>query len=41
VINRVFSNDDLATTLLRGHALGIAGKLAALNRALWRHAAGV
>ena len=41
VINRVFSNDDLATTLLRGHALGIAGKLAPLNRALWRHAAGV
>ncbi len=40
-INRVFSNDDLATTLLRGHALGIAGKLAPLNRALWRHAAGV
>ena len=40
-INRVFSNDDLATTLLRGHALGFAGKLAPLNRALWRHAAGV
>ena len=40
-INRVFSNDDLATTLLRGHALGIAGKLAPLSRALWRHAARV
>jgi 3-demethoxyubiquinol 3-hydroxylase len=40
-INRVFSNDDLAATLLRGHALGLAGKLAPLNRALWRHAAGV
>jgi 3-demethoxyubiquinol 3-hydroxylase len=40
-INRVFSNDDLASTLLRGHALGFAGKLAPLNRALWRHAAGV
>lgn len=40
-INRVFSNDDLATTLLRGPALGLAGKLAPLNRALWRHAAGV
>jgi len=40
-INRVFSNDDLATTLLRGHALGLAGKIAPLNRALWRHAAGV
>lgn len=40
-INRVFSNDDVATTLLRGHALGLAGKIAPLNRALWRHAAGV
>lgn len=40
-INRVFSNDHLATTLLRGHALGLAGKIAPLNRALWRHAAGV
>ncbi|MCC7248141.1 MAG: FAD-dependent oxidoreductase [Lysobacter sp.] len=40
-INRVFSNDDLAATLLRGRALGLAGKLAPLNRALWRHAAGV
>lgn len=41
LINRVFSNDALAPTLLRGHALGLAGKLAPLNRALWRHAAGV
>jgi 3-demethoxyubiquinol 3-hydroxylase len=40
-INRLFSNDDLAATLLRGPALGLAGKLAPLNRALWRHAAGV
>lgn len=40
-INRLFSNDDVATTLLRGPALGLAGKLAPLNRALWRHAAGV
>ncbi len=40
-INRVFSNDGLASTLLRGHALGLAGKLAPLNRALWRHAAGM
>jgi 2-octaprenyl-3-methyl-6-methoxy-1,4-benzoquinol hydroxylase len=40
-INRVFSNDGLASTLFRGHALGLAGKLAPLNRALWRHAAGV
>lgn len=40
-INRMFSNDDVATTLLRGPALGLVGKLAPLNRALWRHAAGV
>lgn len=40
-INRIFSNDDVATTLLRGPALGLAGKLAPLSRALWRHAAGV
>jgi 3-demethoxyubiquinol 3-hydroxylase len=40
-INRLFSNDGLAATLLRGHALGLAGKLAPLNRALWRHAAGL
>jgi 3-demethoxyubiquinol 3-hydroxylase len=40
-INRIFSNDDLAATLLRGHALGLAGKFAPLNHALWRHAAGV
>lgn len=40
-INRAFSNDHLLATLLRGHALGLAGKIAPLNRALWRHAAGV
>ena len=40
-INRMFSNDDVVTTLLRGPALGLVGKLAPLNRALWRHAAGV
>ncbi|TXH70541.1 MAG: FAD-dependent oxidoreductase [Lysobacteraceae bacterium] len=40
-INRAFSNDHLVATLLRGHALGLAGKLAPLNRALWRHAAGM
>lgn len=40
-INRIFSNDDVATTLLRGPALGLAGKLAPLSRALWRHAAGM
>ncbi len=40
-INRMFSNDDVAATLLRGPALGLVGRLAPLNRALWRHAAGV
>ncbi len=39
-INRAYSNDALWPTLLRGHALGIAGKLPPLSRALWRHAAG-
>ena len=40
VINRVFSNDNLALTLLRGHGLGLVGRLPPLSRALWRHAAG-
>ncbi|QIL21328.1 FAD-dependent oxidoreductase [Thermomonas sp. HDW16] len=40
-INRVYSNDGMWPTLLRGHALGIAGKLPPLSRALWRHAAGI
>ncbi|MFN3310800.1 MAG: FAD-dependent oxidoreductase [Thermomonas sp.] len=40
-INRVFSNDALLPTLVRGHALGLAGRLPPLARALWRHAAGV
>ena len=39
-INRVFSNDALLPTLLRGHALGLAGRMPPLVRALWRHAAG-
>lgn len=41
LINRVFSNDDIAATLLRGRALGLAGAIPPLGRALWRHAAGV
>jgi 2-octaprenyl-3-methyl-6-methoxy-1,4-benzoquinol hydroxylase len=41
LINRAFSNDALAPTLLRGHALGLVTRLAPLNRALWRHAAGI
>ncbi|MFS8136664.1 MAG: FAD-dependent oxidoreductase [Thermomonas sp.] len=40
-INRAYSNDAMWPTLLRGHALGIAGKLLPLSRALWQHAAGV
>ena len=40
-INRVYSNDGLLPTLLRGHALGIANRLPPLSRALWRHAAGI
>ena len=40
-INRIYSNDALWPTLLRGHALGIAGKLPPLSHALWRHAAGL
>ena len=40
-INRVYSNDAMVPTLLRGHALGIAGRLPPLARVLWRHAAGV
>ena len=40
-VNRVYSNDALLPTLLRGHALGIAGKLPPLAHAFWRHAAGV
>lgn len=39
-INRIYSNAALWPTLLRGHMLGIAGKLPPLARALWRHAAG-
>ena len=40
-INRLFSNDDVGMTLLRGHLLGIAGRLPPLVGAFWRRAAGV
>ncbi|MDQ3206892.1 MAG: FAD-dependent oxidoreductase [Pseudomonadota bacterium] len=40
-INRVFSNDSLALTLLRGPVLGLAGRLPALTHALWQRAAGL
>jgi 2-octaprenyl-3-methyl-6-methoxy-1,4-benzoquinol hydroxylase len=39
-INHAYSNDAMWPTLLRGHALGMAGKFPPLSRALWRHAAG-
>ena len=39
-INRLFSNDGLGATVLRGPLLGIAGRLPPLANALWRRAAG-
>lgn len=39
-INRLFSNDELHLTLLRGPLLGLAGRLPPLMELLWRHAAG-
>ncbi|WP_447938772.1 UbiH/UbiF family hydroxylase [Pseudoxanthomonas mexicana] len=39
-INRLFSNDDMHLTLLRGPLLGLAGKLPPLVDFFWRHAAG-
>ncbi|WP_045737593.1 UbiH/UbiF family hydroxylase [Xanthomonas sp. MUS 060] len=40
-INRVFSNDDLHLTLLRGPLLGLAGKLPLLMHAFWKRASGI
>ena len=40
-VNRVFSNEAMLPTLLRGPALGLAGRMPPLVRALWRHAAGM
>ncbi len=40
-INRVFSNDEMPTTLLRGVALGLAGKLPPLANLFWRKASGL
>jgi len=39
-INRAYSGDAPLPMLLRGHALGLAGRFAPLRHALWRHAAG-
>ena len=39
-INRAYSNEHPVATALRGPLLGLAGRIAPLRRALWRHAAG-
>ncbi|WFC41135.1 UbiH/UbiF family hydroxylase [Pseudoxanthomonas sp. SE1] len=39
-INKVFSNDEMHLTLVRGPLLGLAGKVPPLVDFLWRHAAG-
>lgn len=39
-INRLFSNDEMHLTLVRGAALGLAGRLPPLVDALWRRASG-
>lgn len=39
-INRLFSNDEMHLTLLRGPLLGLAGRLPPLVDFFWRHAAG-
>lgn len=40
-LNRVFSNDDVAATLLRGPMLGLASKLPPLTHYFWKRAAGL
>ena len=40
-INRVFSNDTPAATLLRGPLLGVAGRIAPLTQLFWRRASGL
>lgn len=39
-LNRLFSNDAVTATLLRGPLLGLVGRLPPLTHAFWRHAAG-
>lgn len=39
-LNRLFSNDAVTATLLRGPLLGLVGRLPPLAHAFWRHAAG-
>ena len=40
-INRLFSNDEMHATLLRGFTLGLAGKVPPLANILWRRASGL
>jgi 2-octaprenyl-3-methyl-6-methoxy-1,4-benzoquinol hydroxylase len=40
-INQVFSNDEMHATLLRGFALGMAGKIPPLAALFWRKASGL
>ena len=40
-INRLFSNDEMHATLLRGPLLGLAGRLPPLANLLWRKASGL
>lgn len=40
-INRLYSNEGVAATLLRGHLLGLAGRMPPVVNALWKRAAGV
>lgn len=40
-LNRLFSNDTLAPTLLRGPLLGLAGRLPPLTHYFWKRAAGL
>ncbi|GAB3335726.1 FAD-dependent oxidoreductase [Marilutibacter aestuarii] len=40
-LNRLFSNDAVLPTLLRGPAMGLLGRWAPATHALWRRAAGI
>lgn len=40
-INHLFSNDEMHLTLLRGQALGLAGRIRPLANLLWRRASGL
>ncbi|MGO1071309.1 FAD-dependent oxidoreductase [Lysobacter sp. CA199] len=40
-LNKLFSNDDFAATMLRGPMLGLAGRLPPLTHFFWKRAAGL